>query len=178
MPARTVYPCQRHDSKRDAGDNRQADARQHGHTALESRGPHSGTVLERVTLSPTAQRENRCPRRRIMPVTGTALTSRAPKQWSRAATNGPEPVGTTTNSSSKATDGAPGRLKIRSRRVRPYRRTPRVRNTATSTAREGEGRAYVKTRPLSREEAFPNAINVPAWRDQVILRHGKTYPDT
>ena len=38
------------------------------------------------------------------------------------------------------------------------------------------GNAYVRNAGLCLEtQAFPNAINVPAWRDQVILRPGKPY---
>ena len=38
------------------------------------------------------------------------------------------------------------------------------------------GHAYVRNAGLCLEtQAFPNAINVPAWRDQVILRPGTTY---
>jgi aldose 1-epimerase len=41
---------------------------------------------------------------------------------------------------------------------------------------KGKGATYVQHAALSLEtQKFPNAINVPAWRDQVILRPGQTY---
>jgi aldose 1-epimerase len=40
----------------------------------------------------------------------------------------------------------------------------------------GKGATYVQHSALCLEtQKFPNAINVPAWRDQVILRPGQTY---
>jgi aldose 1-epimerase len=40
----------------------------------------------------------------------------------------------------------------------------------------GKGATYVQHSALCLEtQKFPNAINVPAWRDQVILRPGETY---
>jgi aldose 1-epimerase len=40
----------------------------------------------------------------------------------------------------------------------------------------GKGATYVQHAALCLEtQKFPNAINVPAWRDQVILRPGQTY---
>jgi aldose 1-epimerase len=40
----------------------------------------------------------------------------------------------------------------------------------------GKGATYVQHSALCLEtQTFPNAINVPAWRDQVILRPGQTY---
>jgi aldose 1-epimerase len=40
----------------------------------------------------------------------------------------------------------------------------------------GKGRVHVPYGGLCLEtQAFPNAINVPAWRDQVILEPGQTY---
>ena len=41
---------------------------------------------------------------------------------------------------------------------------------------KGKGAAYVQHAGLCLEtQAFPNAINVPVWQDQVILRPGQTY---
>ncbi len=41
---------------------------------------------------------------------------------------------------------------------------------------KGKGASYVQHAALCLEtQKFPNAINVPAWRDQVILRPGTTY---
>lgn len=40
----------------------------------------------------------------------------------------------------------------------------------------GKGRTHVPYGGLCLEtQAFPNAINVPAWRDHVILEPGQTY---
>lgn len=40
----------------------------------------------------------------------------------------------------------------------------------------GKGRTHVPYGGLCLEtQSFPNAINVPAWRDQVILEPGRTY---
>ena len=40
----------------------------------------------------------------------------------------------------------------------------------------GKGTAYVQHAGFCLEtQAFPNAINVPAWRDQVILRPDQPY---
>ena len=40
----------------------------------------------------------------------------------------------------------------------------------------GKGATYVQYAGLCLEtQKFPNAINVPAWQDQVILRPGQTY---
>ena len=48
-------------------------------------------------------------------------------------------------------------------------------NFLDGTAR-GKNATYVQHAGLCLEtQAFPNAINVPAWRDQVILRPGQTY---
>ena len=41
---------------------------------------------------------------------------------------------------------------------------------------KGKGATYVQHAGLCLEtQKFPNAINIPAWRDQVILRPGRTY---
>jgi aldose 1-epimerase len=41
---------------------------------------------------------------------------------------------------------------------------------------KGKGASYVQHAALCLEtQKFPNAINVPAWRDQVILRPGQVY---
>ena len=40
----------------------------------------------------------------------------------------------------------------------------------------GKGVTYVKHAALCLEtQSFPNSINVPAWRENVILHPGKTY---
>jgi aldose 1-epimerase len=40
----------------------------------------------------------------------------------------------------------------------------------------GKGRTHGRNGGLCLEtQAFPNAINVPAWRDQMILEPGRTY---
>jgi len=40
----------------------------------------------------------------------------------------------------------------------------------------GKGATYVQHAALCLEtQKFPNAINVPTWRDQVVLRPGQTY---
>ena len=49
-------------------------------------------------------------------------------------------------------------------------------NYLDGSVRGKGGKAYPRNGGVCLEtQAFPNAINVPAWRDQVIVRPGKPY---
>ena len=49
-------------------------------------------------------------------------------------------------------------------------------NYLDGSVRGKGGKPYAQHSGLCLEtQAFPNAINVPAWRDQVIVRPGKPY---
>ena len=121
----------------------------------------------------------------IRPVTGTPFDFTTAKPVGRdLRQTGLTPVGYDHNF---VVDGDPGQL-------RPVARLkdPRSGRVMTLTADQpgvqfytgnfldgsliGKGATYVQHSALCLEtQKFPNAINVPAWRDQVILRPGQTY---
>jgi aldose 1-epimerase len=60
-------------------------------------------------------------------------------------------------------------------RLHPHQRPFYTGNFLNGSAR-GKNATYVQYAALCLEtQKFPNAINVPAWQDQVILRPGQTY---
>jgi aldose 1-epimerase len=128
----------------------------------------------------------RVPTGRVEPVRGTPFDFTSPKPIGadlKAA--GGDPTGYDHNF---VVDGPPGELRPVARLA--DRRTGRVLsleadrpgvqfysgNFLDGSIKGKGGKAYAKHSGLCLEtQAFPNAINVPAWRHQVVLHPGQTY---
>lgn len=162
------------------------------HTYWNLGGHDSGAVLDHV-LSLAADEYTRgdpvVPTGAILPVRGTPFDFISPKAIGRdlEAANG-YPLGYDHNFVVRGD----------SRRLRPVARLehppsgrvmvveadqPGVQfysgNFLDGTLIGKSGKAYVRHAGLCLEtQSFPNAINVPAWKDQVILRAGQTYRHT
>jgi aldose 1-epimerase len=119
------------------------------------------------------------------PVAGTPFDFTAAKPIGRdLAGTGGTPIGYDHNF---VVDGDPNQLRPVARLKDP--RTGRVMTVSADQpgvqfytgnfldgSLTGKGATYVQHAALCLEtQKFPNAVNVPAWRDQVILRPGQTY---
>jgi aldose 1-epimerase len=151
-------------------------------------GHNSGTVLDHeLTLYADQYTPGTpmVPDGRVMPVKGTPFDfTRAKPVGRELKQTGLTPVGYDHNF---VVNGAAGQLRPVARLKDP--KTGRVMtlsadqpgvqfytgNFLNGTAR-GKNTTYVQHSGLCLEtQTFPNAINVPAWRDQVILQAGRTY---
>jgi aldose 1-epimerase len=122
----------------------------------------------------------------VAPVRGTAFDFNSPKRVGQDLTAaGGDPIGYDHNF---VIDGQPDALRPVARLADP--KSGRVLsleanqpglqfysgNYLDGAIRGKRGAPYARNAGLCLEtQAFPNAINVPAWRDQVILRPGKAY---
>jgi aldose 1-epimerase len=125
------------------------------------------------------------PTGRVETVSRTAFDFTSPKRiGAELSAAGGDPIGYDHNF---VVDGPPGELRPVARLAN--RRTGRVLsleanqpgvqfysgNFLDGSIRGKGGKAYAQHSGLCLEtQAFPNAINVPAWRNQVILRPGQT----
>jgi aldose 1-epimerase len=161
------------------------------HTYWNLGGPDSGTILDHQLLLHAARYtpgDPLVPTGEVKPVKGTPFDFTVAKRIGtdmRAA--GGTPIGYDQNF---VIDGEPGTVRPVARVKDP--RSGRVLtlesdqpgvqfytgNFLDGTAR-GKGTTYRQYSGLCLEtQKFPNAINVPAWQDQPILRPGQTYRHT
>jgi aldose 1-epimerase len=126
---------------------------------------------------------------RVEAVSGTPFDFRAPKPIGRqlVAAGSPGGGGPAGYDGNWIVNGPPGELRPVARLSHPG--SGRVMTVAANQpgvqfysgvfldgSTSGKGRSHGLYGGVCLEtQAFPNAINVPAWRDQVILRPGTTY---